>query len=260
MEEEKETVGGVRVYNVSTEVFNGPFDVLLDLIEKRKLFINDISLAEVADDFIRYTQHQKDFPLQESAHFVLIASTLILIKSRSLLPSLTLTEEEEEDIGRLEERLKAYREVKNEAERITESWGSVRMFFGTGEKLEIPISFQPDNSITAEGLFKVADEMLDELPPEFSIPKVKVEETVKLETVISSLMRRVSAEMKISFREFAGLDKNDHLNKKKERSLVIVSFIALLELVKQGVLTASQEEDRNDIRIENSESRVSGYI
>jgi segregation and condensation protein A len=64
-------------------------------VEKRKLFINDISLAKVTDDFISHIQQFEKLPMGESAQFILVASTLLLIKSRSLLPALKFTEEEE---------------------------------------------------------------------------------------------------------------------------------------------------------------------
>ena len=81
-------------FKVKTSSFEGPLDLLLDLIEKRKLFINDVSLAKVTDDFIAHIKQFDDLPMAESAHFILIASTLLLIKSKSLLQELNLTEEE----------------------------------------------------------------------------------------------------------------------------------------------------------------------
>ena len=99
-------------YTVKTEAFEGPLDILLSLIEKRKLHINDVSLSKVADDFIAYINSIEEFPLEESADFILIASTLILIKSKSLLPTLDLSIEEEEDISTLEDRLREYQKIK----------------------------------------------------------------------------------------------------------------------------------------------------
>ena len=95
-------------YQVKTHIFEGPLDTLLSLIEKRKLFINDISLSKVADDYIAYIKSLENFPIADSAHFILIASTLVLIKSKSLLPNLTLSEEEEHSIEDLEARLREY--------------------------------------------------------------------------------------------------------------------------------------------------------
>ena len=84
-------------FAIKTETFEGPLDLLLHLIEKRQFFINDIALAKVTDDFIAYIQERKDMPMGEVAQFIVVASTLLLIKSKSLLPVLDLTEEE---IGR----------------------------------------------------------------------------------------------------------------------------------------------------------------
>ena len=83
-------------YKVQLPIFEGPLDLLLDLIEQRKLLINDISLAKVTDDYLAHIKEQGNFSLPGAAHFILVASTLLLIRSRSLLPSLALAEEEEE--------------------------------------------------------------------------------------------------------------------------------------------------------------------
>src|SRR5690242_7983178 len=86
------------VYTVKTPAFEGPLDLLLDLIEKHKLAISEISLAKVADDYIAYVKTFSEFPVAMSAHFILVASTLLLIKSRSLLPNLALSDDEKGSI------------------------------------------------------------------------------------------------------------------------------------------------------------------
>ena len=90
------------VYRIKTDEFEGPLDLLLTLIEKRKFFINDISLSKVADDYLDYIRSQDNLLVKDTTHFLLIASTLVLIKSKSLLPSFTLTEDEQGDIKDLE--------------------------------------------------------------------------------------------------------------------------------------------------------------
>ena len=103
-------------YTVKTGVFEGPLDLLLELITERKLFVNDVSLSQVADDFVRYLEEHEStgwqIPLGESAEFILVASTLMLIKSKSLLPMFILSEDEEESIHDLEDRLALYAKVK----------------------------------------------------------------------------------------------------------------------------------------------------
>ena len=80
-------------YQVKTEGFEGPLELLLDLVEKRKLFINEISLATVADDYIAHLKSFEKLPVDFVSSFLIVASTLILIKSKSLLPTLDLTVE-----------------------------------------------------------------------------------------------------------------------------------------------------------------------
>ena len=112
----------VLTYNAKIGSFEGPLGLLLSLIEDRKLFINEISLAQVADDYIGYLKNLQDLPPERKianvSYFVLVAATLILIKSKSLLPNLALTEEEEEKIGDLERRLKLYQIIKKASVNI----------------------------------------------------------------------------------------------------------------------------------------------
>src|SRR3954463_13221764 len=110
-------------YKVKVSQFEGPLDLLLNLIEKRKLFINEISLARIADDYIAYVQQLGSFPIAESAQFILIASTLLLIKSKSLLPTLHFSLEEEASVEDLENRLKLYQRVPNLTVHIKDRFG-----------------------------------------------------------------------------------------------------------------------------------------
>ena len=115
-------------YTVKTAVFEGPLDLLLELVTKRKLFVNDVSLSQVTDDFISYIDKHEEFPIGESAEFIVIASTLMLIKSRSLLPMLKLTEDEEESIHDLEDRLVLYAKVKELALALKKIFGKQIIF------------------------------------------------------------------------------------------------------------------------------------
>src|SRR5882672_5982125 len=92
-------------FAIETPSYKGPLETLLDLIEARKLSISDISLAEVADSYLAYVEKLPEMPLAETSQFVLVASTLLLIKSRSLLPILELSEDERESVDELERRL-----------------------------------------------------------------------------------------------------------------------------------------------------------
>jgi Uncharacterized conserved protein len=78
---------------IETEAYQGPFELVLELIEARKLLVNDLALAHITEDFITHLRAQTTFPVEETANFIQIAATLLLIKSKSLIPDLTLTQE-----------------------------------------------------------------------------------------------------------------------------------------------------------------------
>ena len=83
---------GTESYSIKTTGFEGPFGLLLELVEKRKLFINDVSLAEVTEDYLKYINNLGTLHPSEASSFLVVASTLLLIKSKSLLPNLALTD------------------------------------------------------------------------------------------------------------------------------------------------------------------------
>src|SRR6185436_9963090 len=113
----------IEGYKVKTHVFEGPLDLLLNLIESRKLFINEISLSKVTDDYVSYVRSFKELHIADITSFVLIAATLILIKSRSLIPNLELSDEEEAKIIDLEARLKMYQVIKEVGAEIKARFG-----------------------------------------------------------------------------------------------------------------------------------------
>src|SRR5687767_11357963 len=118
-----------KAYKVKTRAFEGPFGLLLSLIEGKKLFINDLTLAEVTEDYLKYLgtlqseSVSSDKYNTELSNFIVIAATLILIKSKSLLPDLSLSDSEEGDIHKLEERLRLY-------ELYTRLSGNIKAKFG----------------------------------------------------------------------------------------------------------------------------------
>src|SRR5665811_1516142 len=102
-------------FSIKTDSYEGPFEVLLDLIEARKLLVNNLTLASITEDYIQHVRAQEAFPVEETANFIQIAATLLLIKSKSLIPDLTLTEDENADVEDLKRRLAAYEKVREAA-------------------------------------------------------------------------------------------------------------------------------------------------
>src|SRR6185369_12161936 len=173
-------------YSVKTHVFEGPLDTLLALIEKRKLFINDISLAQVADDYIAYVKSLENFPIADSAHFILIASTLVLIKSKSLLPTLTLTEDEQSSIEDLEKRLAEYQKYKALSLHLKERFGIHTEYVRLPSK-EKQIVFTPDESITIAQIQETILAVISAIPKKEFVPTAIVKKVISLEEMIDNL-------------------------------------------------------------------------
>jgi segregation and condensation protein A len=237
-------------YRIHTEAFEGPLDLLLSLIEKRKVFASDVSLADVADDYIAYVRGLASFPVANAAGFLLVASTLALVKSRSLLPGLDITDEEKADIVDLEERLLVYKRIVNLATDLRERFGK-RILFGKQGEGKRAIVFAPDPHQTADTLRDALKDVIARFPEEKEVlPEATVRKVVSLEETITRLAERVARGLSISFREFAG---------QGARADIVVGFLALLELVKQGAIDVTQGERFGDITMESLEGGVPRY-
>ncbi len=247
MQDTKEIVPN---FQVVLESFQGPLDLLLDLIEKRKLHISTVSLSKVADDFIEYVKKIEEFPIAHSSDFILIASTLLLIKSKSLLPTLEVTTEEQNDISDLEHRLAEYKKYKDLSKGIEKMFGNF-LFFGMENKQKVVV-FNPSNDTTKENLQKAINEILGNIQRKENIPKVMVQKVISLEDMIESLSERIKTGIRTSFKEFSQIGKMEKVN-------VIVSFLAMLELVKQGIVRVNQEKHFDDIEIEGENIGIPTY-
>jgi segregation and condensation protein A len=219
-------------YKVKTEKFEGPFDALLDLVEEKKLAINEISLAEVCGDYLAYLKTQTNMPRAETASFLNIGATLMLIKSRSLIPAFELTPEEEESIEELETRLKLLKEFRilarnfQDLARIKQSLFSRQAFLGYN------FGFLPPDKINVNFLQKVQKRLLDSFPVPDLLPEKTLVKIITIEQKARDIINRIQS------RIFGTLEK---IISAKDKSELIVGFLALLELIKQGFIEIEQK-------------------
>ncbi len=237
-------------YQVRTATFEGPLDTLLELIEKRKFLINDVSLTSVADDYISYVKNMPELPIGETAEFVALAATLLLIKSRSLLPSLELTEGEESDIDDLKRRLALLELMRKAGKELGPLFGRTRLVPHRG--VELPPLFLPDESATPDSLLQALRNLLFSFPKALTLPETSVKKIISIEEMIERLVARVERGLSLSFREMSGAGA-------APKQETIVAFLALLELVKQGIIRATQSEDFGDITLESDRVGVPSY-
>lgn len=229
-------------FHIRTDAYQGPFELVLDLVEARKLLVNDLALAGITEDFIAHVRAQEAFPVEETAHFIQIAATLLLVKSKSLLPDLALTDEENADVEDLKLRLAAYEKVREAARELSRLFGK-NVMFSAGEHRVEPI-FAPSSDLTTGGIADALARVLAARKVAEELPEARVKPLVTIEEMMDRLARRVQSAMTLSFKDFAG--------DAREKVEVIVSFLALLELVKQGAVAAEQYGKHGDIRIHHT--------
>lgn len=216
-----------------------PLEALLNLIEDRKLSISDISLADVTDAYLSYVEKLPELPLGETAQFILVASTLLLIKSRTLLPTLELSSDERESVEELERRLARYAIVRAAAKQLRARWGTQPLMLAYRAPAA-PAVFSPSES-SISTILSAAQKLLSMLPMPEALAKAAVAPVLALEDVILTLKQRLNSAFRARFSE---------LTNSKDRHEVIVYFLAMLELVRSGTASISQEKLFEDITIE----------
>ena len=246
-----------EIFTIKTSAFEGPLDLLLSLVEKHKLFVNDVSLAQVTDDYISHVNRLGDYSLHNRADFITIASTLILIKAKSLLPTISLTEEEHGDIEDLEKRLKQLEIIRQASATLSRIFGK-NILYERGElKQEIKV-FVPSKEVETNEISAAILRLLVSLPKkQAEAPKIIVKKIISIEEMIDKLTVRIQSAVRMTFREFSG---NKGKMDRGQRVDVIVSFLAMLELVKQGIINARQENLFEDIEMESDSVGVPKYM
>jgi len=227
-------------YELTLENFSGPLQKLLELIEERKLEITTISLAEVTADFLRYIQGLESIPPRVLADFISVAGRLILIKSKSLLPTLSFTEEEEESIRDLEERLRLYREFKMAQQHL-------RTFFAKNEHaysrtlfLNLPPVFSLTKPLSPADLRAALSGVLSQLERTTHESQSLKLTLVSVEEKIAELTERITRELQSNF---------SRISENKSREEIIALFLAVLTLFKDNIVKLEQTESFADIQI-----------
>lgn len=228
------------------EHFEGPLDLLLQLVEQEELDISNISLATVADQFVTYVKDHADIAPDELADFLVVAAKLVYLKSKLLIPSLV---DEELDQGPdLETQLREYQRFVRAAKEIDRLWNQGRQSFLRQEtgRARVQIGFCPPPGVTRDVLVSIMRRVVARLEPLLKLPEVSVERAISLQDKLNDLFERVKSHVKMSFHVFIATSRTKHE--------AIVSFLALLELVKQRVVRVGQPELFEDISIEMHEN------
>jgi len=269
-------------YEIKLEKFSGPLEKLLQLIEERKLAVNEVSLAQVTDDFLRYLRSLTDADSSglrghvadhtdgksaESAHgpyesasrlrlladFIVVASRLILIKSKYLLPDLTLTGEEGADIKDLEYRLKLYQELKPAMKVLQGLWRKKNTEFSRPYFLARGFSsdaaqtrvFYPGEELSIEMLAGALQNVFETIQTYQLETQTIREKIVSIEEKMQEIVARLGMEVETSFTRLSG---------SKSRTEIILIFLAVLHLAREQLIFLEQAEQFSEITIKKTET------
>ncbi|MFA6522465.1 MAG: segregation/condensation protein A [Patescibacteria group bacterium] len=228
-------------FTVEQSAFSGPLGLLLELLEQKKLEITEVALASITEAYLDYL-NSHEIPSDELADFLLIASRLIYLKSRALLPYLEA--EAEEDAVSLEEQLRVYRLFADAADRLAAVYSgplhSFRQPFSRIVKSTQEVQFSASQNVNTNSIHEAFTWILKRLQPFFALREVSMERVKSVEERLREMTSAIASRAKMGFRDvMAGA---------KSRAEVVVSFMALLELMRRRIVKASQTGD-NDIEI-----------
>ncbi|MDA2921651.1 segregation/condensation protein A [Patescibacteria group bacterium AH-259-L07] len=220
------------MYKVALKQFSGPFDVLLKLIEKEKLDITEVSLSEVADEFLKYLHTLEHVSAQELADFLEVAARLILIKSRLLIPEAIFDEEETDD---LLDQLKLYREFAQVSKKVSQlvngpSYSFVKEKISMSAANNISFDVHVDTAHLEKSFKSVVSTILEQIKLSQKSIKRKV---ISLREKVNELLILLKKHKKVIF---------NPLLKGKERVEQAVMFLAVLELMKQKKVQVNQKK------------------
>lgn len=233
-------------YNVQTPVFDGPLDLLLNLIEHAELDITTVSLATVTDQYLMHINGAEQISADEISAFLVIAAKLIQIKSEALLPRPPVREAGEEDAGQaLVDQLKLYKRFKEIGGFLSaREQANLRTYL----RIAPPPKVEPKldlSNITLEKLVAAAEEAFAKekakkpLATVISAPRVTIREKIDM---ISKVMKD------LQHSSFSALTKDS-----TSRLEIVVTFLAMLELIKRYRVQAHQEGLFSDIEIDRME-------
>ena len=231
-----------RMYELKLPVFEGPLDLLLQLIEKEELDITTVSLVQVTDQYLDHLRSLESMDAEALAEFIAVGARLLYLKSRALLPRPAEPEEEEEpeeeDVGeelaRLLVEYKAYKEAAGSLREMEEKGWHAYPRLAAPPEVPLPSGLE---RVTLRRLLKIVQEALKKQPeePEGAFEREEVTVQQKVEEILSA----VASEGKASFRRLVTACRS--------RLEIVVAFLAVLELIKAQRVQADQEELFGDI-------------
>lgn len=240
-------------YAIKVENFEGPLDLLCHLIDKNKMNINDIKISDITDQYMEYIRQMEEMNLDITSEFLVMASTLLYLKSKSLLPKQENEEEEltEEELIRRIIEYKKYKEITNKLKENFLTYS--KRFFKQAEEIELPsqkIEKDYDKSIIPEiyeNLIKRNEEKVNENAK--NIEQIAITDTYTVASKVKDMFRALVKHRKFVFNKLFSV-------KEHNKQEVVTAFSGLLEMSRRNKVITNQEDTFSDILVEKRINKV----
>ena len=239
-------------YAIKTENFEGPLDLLCHLIDKNKMNINDIKISEITDQYLEYIKQMEEMNLDITSEFLVMASTLLYLKSKSLLPKQESEEEEltEEELIRRIIEYKKYKEITNKLKENFLIYSN--RCFRQAEEIELPtqkIEKDYEKGIISEiygKLIKRNEEKVNENAK--NIEKIAIVETYTVGSKVKDMFKELIRNKKFVFNRLFSI-------KEHNKQEVVTAFSGLLEMSRRNKVITTQEDIFSDIHVEKRKNK-----
>lgn len=238
-----------KKYAIKTEKFEGPLDLLCHLIDKNKMDIYDINLSEITDQYISYLKEQEKLNLEIASEFLVMASTLLYLKSKKLLPK---QEEEEEEITEEEliKRIIEYKKFKEISKKLKENYTSFsKRYFKNQENIKLPkqkIEKNYDKNVIPDIYQKIWNKNKEKINLNAkNIEKIAITDNYTVASKVKEMFRVLVKQKRFVFNRLFSL-------KQHNKQEVVTAFSGLLELSRRNKVLTKQDELFGDIEVEKA--------
>lgn len=234
-----------KKYEIKTENFEGPLDLLCHLIDKNKLDIYEIKLSDITDQYIEYIKNMEKQNLEVTSEFLIMASTLLYIKSKGLLPTF---EEDEDEITEEEllRRLVEYKSYKEIAKTLKENYNLYsKRFFKLPDTITLPkqaLEKEYDKEILVKAYedLRIRNEVKINLNSKENMERIAISESVTIGSKVKIIFRELLKKPKVVFNKIFDINNSKPID-------VVTAFLGLLEMTRRNKVTVEQEDNFSDI-------------
>ena len=243
-----------QIYSIKSNDFEGPLDLLCHLIDKNKMNIYDINLSEITDQYIEYLKEQESLNLEIASEFLVMASTLLYLKSKNLLPK---QEEEQEEITEEEliRRIIEYKKYKEISEKFREFYIQFsKREFKEQEKIKIPKKELDAEDLSSDMIIKAYTKVIEKNKKRLNrnaqnIQKIAITDTYTVSSKVRVMYKELIRNNKFVF-------NNLFSQKKCNKVEVVTAFTGLLEMSRRSKVQTSQNELFGDILVEKNKHNL----